>query len=122
MTELLKKMQIKPGKMGSFINLPETLDLTDQIPVEYLAGGSENLDWIMAFVSNKDDIDRLADTLSEVIRADSVIWICYPKQSSGIKTDINRDKGWDAIHELGLRGVRQISINETWSGLRFRFA
>lgn len=122
MTELLKKMQIKPGKMGSFINLPETLDLTDQIPVEYLAGGSENLDWIMAFVSNKDDIDRLADTLSEVIRADSVIWICYPKQSSGIKTDINRDKGWDAIHALGLRGVRQISINETWSGLRFRFA
>lgn len=122
MTELLKKMQIKPGMMGSFINLPETLDLTDQIPVEYLAGGSENLDWIMAFVSNKDDIDRLADTLSEVIRADSVIWICYPKQSSGIKTDINRDKGWDAIHALGLRGVRQISINETWSGLRFRFA
>lgn len=122
MTELLKKMQIKPGKMGSFINLPETLDLTDQIPVEYLAGGSENLDWIMAFVSNKDDIDRLADTLSEVIRGDSLIWICYPKQSSGIKTDINRDKGWEAIHALGLRGVRQISINETWSGLRFRFA
>lgn len=121
MTELLQKMQIKPGKTGNIINLPDTLDLTEQIPAEYITGSNEDLDWLMAFVTNKDDIDRLADRLRGGIRDDSVIWICYPKQSSGIKTDINRDKGWEAIHALGLRGVRQISIDQTWSGLRFRF-
>ncbi|MFC4766766.1 hypothetical protein [Effusibacillus consociatus] len=43
------------------------------------------------------------------------------KMSSKIKTDINRDKLWQLVDgTAGYRPVSQISIDETWSALRFR--
>jgi len=49
-----------------------------------------------------------------------LLWIAYPKQSSGIKTDVNRDILWQLSLQTGLRPVTQIAIDETWSALRFR--
>ncbi len=47
-------------------------------------------------------------------------WAAYPKKTSGIDTDITRDHGWEALNAAGLRPVRQIAIDDTWSALRFR--
>ena len=38
----------------------------------------------------------------------------------GLETDLTRDAGWDALSAAGLRGVATVSIDDTWSGLRFR--
>ncbi|MCL4833361.1 MAG: hypothetical protein KJZ86_13035 [Caldilineaceae bacterium] len=40
--------------------------------------------------------------------------------SSGVQTDLTRDAGWAAIYNLGYGGVASISIDDTWSGVRFR--
>jgi uncharacterized protein YbdZ (MbtH family) len=37
-----------------------------------------------------------------------------------LKTDINRDAGWDIVFQAGLRPVTQVAINHIWSALRFR--
>jgi hypothetical protein len=37
-----------------------------------------------------------------------------------VKSDLNRDTGWDVIAKAGARCVAQIAIDETWSGSRFR--
>ncbi|MES2389860.1 MAG: YdeI/OmpD-associated family protein [Bacteroidota bacterium] len=48
------------------------------------------------------------------------IWIAWPKKSSGIKSDLSRDSTWAVTYEFGLVPVSNISINETWSALRFK--
>jgi len=48
------------------------------------------------------------------------LWFCYPKKTGKIKTDISRDIGWDTVAKLGYEGIRAISIDDTWSGMRFR--
>ena len=40
--------------------------------------------------------------------------------SGPIYADLTRDEGWDALTSAGLRGVATVSIDDTWSGLRFR--
>ncbi|MFW9980338.1 MAG: hypothetical protein ACFFE3_00300 [Candidatus Thorarchaeota archaeon] len=45
----------------------------------------------------------------------------YLKGTSKMKTDINRDTIWKYAKGLGLKAVHQISIDETWSAMRFRF-
>lgn len=47
--------------------------------------------------------------------------MAYPKKSSSIKTDIDRDHGWEPFRPLDLHAVTQISISPTWSALRFRY-
>ncbi|HYO89253.1 MAG TPA: hypothetical protein VER79_11430 [Candidatus Limnocylindrales bacterium] len=54
------------------------------------------------------------------VKPGGVFWACYPKLTGEIKTDITRDKGWDALTGAGWRGVAQVSVDGTWSALRFR--
>ena len=74
----------------------------------------------LVFVNNKKEFIQFLKTQLKHVKPDSVLWFGYPKQTSGIKTDINRDKLWEFAMEYGIRPVSAISINDTWSGLRFR--
>ncbi len=72
------------------------------------------------FINNsKEFVDVLKNKL-KFIEDDSVLWFAYPKGTSKIKTDINRDILRVAGEEFGITTVAAISINEIWSGLRFR--
>jgi len=54
------------------------------------------------------------------IEPDSNLWFAYPKQSSGIKTNINWDNLRINAEPFGIATVAAISVNDTWSALRFR--
>ncbi|MDX1534461.1 MAG: hypothetical protein R3291_02445, partial [Thermoplasmata archaeon] len=77
-------------------------------------------DWGQAFVRDVADLRRLAPQARDAVRYDGLLWISYPKQSSKVATDINRDVAWKVMEEFGLRPVFQVSVDETWSALRFR--
>ncbi|MBL7829153.1 MAG: YdeI/OmpD-associated family protein [Saprospiraceae bacterium] len=49
------------------------------------------------------------------------IWAYFPKHSSGVQTDLTRDKGWDKLFtNPDLRYLNLISFNDTWSAFSFR--
>jgi hypothetical protein len=68
---------------------------------------------------NKQLLDFLKNKL-ELIEPDSVLWLAYPKGTSKVKTDINRDTIRVTSEGFGIKTVTAISIDDTWSGLRFR--
>ena len=45
------------------------------------------------------------------------LWVLYPK---GNRADINRDSLWPIVAEYGMRPITQVSVDDTWSALRFR--
>ena len=49
-----------------------------------------------------------------------MLWIAWPKKTAKRPTDLTRDTLWPRVHETGWNGVAAISIDETWSALRFR--
>ena len=69
--------------------------------------------------NNKEYLDFLSSGLKNV-EHDSVLWFAYPKGTSKIKTDINRDTIRVTGEEFGITTVTAISIDNTWSALRFR--
>jgi hypothetical protein len=74
----------------------------------------------LVFVNDKEEfLHFLKNSLSQ-IEYDSVLWIAYPKQSSKIKTNINRDILWQTAEPFGITAVSAVSIDETWSALRLR--
>lgn len=120
MSDLIKKLQIKSGQKGQIINQPPGLELAEQIPAEVLSEETEGLDWVLVFVNNQTEVNLLGPQAADMIVEDGLLWFCYPKKSSKIKTDINRDAGWEALDKLNLRPIRAISLNDVWSALRFR--
>lgn len=92
-----------------------------------LPGGTEvfespggSFDLVHLFVKNVSDLEALAHVAVEAAGYDGLLWISYPKRSSKVQTDITRDVGWDVVAGLGLRPVTQVSVDDTWSALRFR--
>jgi hypothetical protein len=125
-SSLVKKLGIKPGHKLLILNaLDRYLKLLGALPegVEVKTDAKDAkgaFDGVQLFVYSKADVDRLAPAAIKAVKAGGMVWIAYPKKSSKIKTDINRDSGWDAVHKVGMEGIALISIDDTWSAMRFR--
>jgi hypothetical protein len=122
-TPLVKRLGIKPDNRVLLLNAPEGYE---QILGELPEGAvtetdSEGLfDFVQLFVKSIADVETQAKSAIQTLKPGGIIWFCYPKKSSKIKTDISRDVGWDAAREAGFEVVSAVSIDDTWSALRFR--
>ncbi len=52
------------------------------------------------------------------IRPDGMIWVSWPKKSSGAETDVSENKIREIALPLGLVDVKVCAVDETWSGLK----
>ncbi len=121
-TPLAKKLVLKPGTRAAVIHAPEGYrerlsPLPEGTSVSEVLDGS--FDLIQVFVRSLAEVNELAPQAMRALKPGGVLWFGYPKQSSKVKTDINRDRGWDAVTREGWEGIASISIDETWSGVRF---
>ena len=84
--------------------------------------GTIGYECLVMFVQSEADVGSAVDVLKAHARGDeTMVWFCYPKKSSRrYQARISRDTGWTPVLNLGWEGVRQIAIDEDWSGLRFR--
>ena len=115
--ELSAKLQIKPGTQVAVLAVPaDGPDLADLGPsgTDPAQAGA-----VIAFALRRADLAEAAGPAVEAARDDRLAWIAYPKAGQ-LGTDINRDSLASAAAELGIQPVRQVSLDEVWSALRFR--
>jgi hypothetical protein len=108
------KLQIKPGQSVALLNAPPGLVL----PGVRVAATVADADGVIAFVARERDLDSVEQAIVAA-RADRLAWISYPKGGQ-LGTDLNRDRLAAALAAHGVQPVRQVSIDDTWSALRFR--
>ena len=121
--DLLGKLQIKSGQGLALLHTPEGLmeRLGPQLgPVTLTEGAPGATDAVLVFVTQRADVVPRAEAAIALVRPGGLLWVAYPKGGSPVPTDLNRDKLWEAMGPTGWRPVRQVAIDATWSGLRFR--
>jgi hypothetical protein len=83
--------------------------------------GLSSVEFAIAFVTQRKEVDRAARKLIKKAAVDAILWFAYPKGTSKtIKSEINRDTGWDVLRSAGFDTVRLVAIDADWSALRFR--
>ncbi len=119
MKETIKKLKFKDT--GVVLNAPEVLEkeFIKQGFKTSLDKNKKSANTLVFINSNKEYLDFLNKQLKN-IEHDSVLWFAYPKGTSKIKTDINRDTIRVTGEEFNITTVTAISIDDTWSALRFR--
>lgn len=120
---LNKKLHIKPGLIIAIINPPAGfLAKLNPLPenVTILTKISSSCDFIQYFVTSIAGLEKALRVIKTAIKSGGNIWISYQKQSSKVKTDINRDTTLPILREYGFKAVSIISIDDNWSALRIK--
>jgi hypothetical protein len=121
-TPSAKKLGIKEGSRIALINAPSDFESTlEQLPagVEFVKRLTKGLDIILFFVLTERALSRDFAKLAARLTANGMIWIAWPKKSSGVSTDLS----FERVQRIGLDGglvdVKICAIDETWSALKF---
>lgn len=80
------------------------------------------IDFALIFSINQTQMNNIIKDVYPALHENSKLWISYPKPTSKIVTDLNRDSSWGEIINLGFEAVRQVSLDHVWSAIRFRNA
>ncbi len=115
---LLDKLGYTSEKKAKLVLVPKTVK---PLFSEIKAKSKGPFDWLIGFAQDTVNLQTLALELIPLYERGGHLWLCYPKQTGEIETDLNRDTGWGCIIELDLLPVTQIAIDSTWSALRFRY-
>lgn len=119
MEDILKKFKFKNN--GVVINAPENLE-TQLVKLDFTTSFDKKIKSTntLVFINNNKEYLEFLNKQLKNVEPDSVLWFAYPKGTSKIKTDINRDTIRTTGEAYGITTVTAISIDDTWSALRFR--
>jgi hypothetical protein len=120
---LVKKLLLKPGQKAVVLNPPPGyLEALGELPevAGMVARPSAALDFVHLFIRDRAELANQVPGALRLIKEDGVFWISYPKGSSCIRSDLNRDILWKLMDRLGFKGVAMVSIDDDWSAMRFR--
>ena len=121
-TPLAKRLGIKAGQRALVLNAPDGYRLEEGLPdgARVAREAEGQYDVVQVFVRSQSEANALTPTALAALKPDGWLWLTYPKQSAKTGTDISRDVGWDALRAAGWEGIAIVSVDETWSALRFR--
>lgn len=123
-TPLARKLGLRPHMSVHFIHPPEgylkelNVFIESALVKRRLA---PPLDFIHLFVSNKKEILARLSACRKALDMTGMLWISWPKKSSGVATDLNEKFVREAGLGEGLVDVKVCAVDDTWSGLKFVF-
>ena len=118
-TSLAQKLKISSDSTIRLINAPENFLAMLHSEVKITDG--EKPDQIHWFVKDQQQLETELEMVVPMVAGSIICWVYYPKGSSGIQTDLTRDKGWDKllVHNE-YQWLSLISFDDTWSAFGFR--
>ncbi|HEU4479230.1 MAG TPA: hypothetical protein VFR80_11985 [Pyrinomonadaceae bacterium] len=121
-TPLLKKLGVKPGFRVALVGAPKNFkEELGPLPAtaKFTGATTDSLNLILLFVSSEKELRSKFAPLAAKLRKDGMIWVAWPKKSSGVVTDLSFNNVQHIGLDAGLVDVKICAVNEIWSGLKF---
>ncbi|MHC1740684.1 MAG: hypothetical protein AB9897_06185 [Anaerolineaceae bacterium] len=119
---IAEKLMLKPGRSLLILNAPSAyLENIGPLPdFSRIVEINEPAEVVQLFVRSLAELDVELLKVAKLVKPTTLFWICYPKKTSSIKTDLNRDILHAVADLKGWLGVSLIAIDGDWSAMRFK--
>jgi len=123
-TPLPKKLGMKPGQRIRFVAAPpEFASALGELPPGFTFADAADddasaLDLIVFFTTSADELQARFDALARSLTPAGMLWIAWPKKTSGVRTDLTEDVVRRIALDGGMVDVKVCAIDATWSGLK----
>jgi hypothetical protein len=114
------KLGIKPGARLQLVSEPEDFSgLLGPLPDGSRVAVRGVLDFAMLFVKSQSDLRKRFARLCDRLESNGMLWVAWPKKTSGVETDLTEGIVREFGIESGLVDVKVCAVDDTWSGLKF---
>jgi hypothetical protein len=121
-TPLWKKLGYRDGMRAFAAGAPAgylaLLGLPGDVEVEWLARPRKGMRFVHQFATRASDLGARLRSHRGAIAPDGVIWVSWPKRSSGVQTDVTEDVVRSVALPMGLVDIKVCAVDEVWSGLK----
>jgi hypothetical protein len=120
-TPLPNKLGIKAGFRVQLATAPAEVraELCEALAQCHLAKQTDALDFVMIFTKSRAELTREFVRMSKLLAPAGMLWISWPKKSSGVATDLDENVIREIGLDAGLVDVKVCAVTEVWSGLKF---
>ncbi|MDQ6717792.1 MAG: DUF3052 domain-containing protein [Gemmatimonadota bacterium] len=119
-TPLVAKLGIKRGSRVIFRHEPRNFrGLLIGLPEDLVYASRGELDFAVLFVKDFATLRRDFAAIMKRLAPAGMLWVSWPKKSSGLAADLDENTIRDHGLAEGLVDVKVCAIDDTWSGLKF---
>ena len=121
-TPLAKKLGIKENSRVRLVNAPKGFEKElGELPpgVETTGRGNKPFNLVLLFAKSESALKKGFAKEAKKIARDGMLWVAWPKKSSGVATDLTFDIVQKTGLHAGLVDVKICAVNDIWSGLKF---
>ena len=115
------KMGLKENMRAVYVNAPrEAIRDIDAPRLDLQSTVRGQFDYIHLFVNDQADFHKNFPRMMKHLRKTGSLWLSWPKKGKN-GTDLNLPTVIKIGYDYGLVESKCLSINETWSALKFTF-
>lgn len=120
----LEKLQLKDEKNLLIQGLPSAIE-KQFAKITYAKNitpllKSKKVDFALLFAISQNQLNNVLKEVYPALHEDTKLWIAYPKTTSKIVSDLNRDCSWEFLTNHEYECVRQVALDHVWSAMRFK--
>jgi len=83
---------------------------------------TRKVDFALVFAINQNQLINIMKEVMPALRDDTKLWVAYPKVTSKIVSDLNRESSWDFFTQNNYEGISLVDLDHMWSAMRFKKA
>jgi hypothetical protein len=120
---LTRKLHLGPGMRFVALNAPDGFkDLLGELPdgarEASTLGGL--FDLIVLFATDQKTLATRWPKILASLKDEGILWLAFPKKASGVKSNLGGMNSGEISKGSAWQPVASISIDETWSAVRFK--
>jgi hypothetical protein len=119
---LVQKLGIKPGFRILVVGVPVAYgEFVGGLPaqVTMVSGPRPAIDMVHVFATEAAALGDQLRRYRDAIAPDGMVWVSWPKKSSGVPTDLTDQVVRTTALPLGLVDVKVCALDDIWSALKF---
>ena len=119
---VVEKLGIKPGFCIFTAGAPTAYhDIVGKLPADVTVATrlKPPLDMVHLFATEAAGLPARLRFYRAAVAPDGMVWVSWPKKSSGISSDLSDVAVRQIALPLGLVDTKVCAIDENWSGLKF---
>jgi hypothetical protein len=120
---ILEKLQLKDEKNLLIQGLPSSVE-KQFAKLSYNKNltpllKARKVDFALIFAINQLQLNNILKEVFSALHPACKLWIAYPKPTSKIVSDLNRDASWEILSDNDFEAIRQVTLDHVWTAMRF---